>query len=148
MDLADFDSFTLANEGAVMEIMNPVTGTPLLDDSGKQMFIKAYGANSDVYRKHMNEAMNRRLGVKGKTKLTIEELEAEQLEVRIKVVTGWHITLGGKPLECTPQNVRKIFSDKKFLWLYEQFVTWHDNEANFMKTSSKTSKSGASGDSD
>ena len=54
----------------------------------------------------------------GKLNLTAEELEASALDLLVKCVDGWKITLGGDKPKCTEAKVREVF--ETLPWVREQ----------------------------
>jgi hypothetical protein len=54
----------------------------------------------------------------GKLNLSAEEIEASALDLLIKCVEGWAITLGGERPDCTEAKVREVF--EALPWVREQ----------------------------
>ena len=103
-------------------LYHPVSGEPLLNGDGSQMSITIHGPYSARYKKINHEQQNRRL-IKaqrsgGKLNLTAEEIEASSLEIIVKCVEGWNVTLD-KDLEAfSEEKVRDVFT--ALPWVREQ----------------------------
>lgn len=113
------------SETAVLNLKHPVTG----EDLGCS--IELCGKDSDVYRKQYADQ------VKALTEAQVNGSDIDYAELDIVVYTActvaWtDIELEGKALECTPENVRLVYSDQRFKWLHEQVTRFVGNRENFM----------------
>ena len=54
----------------------------------------------------------------GKLNLTAEEIEASALDLLVKCVDGWNITLSGEMPDCKESKVREVFEELP--WVREQ----------------------------
>lgn len=132
LDLSQFDTVPAANQGQVMEVLHPATNQPLLDDEDNPVTITLAGIDSDVFRKAQRAATNRRLAMKGRTKITADELETDALETLVACTLGWSgIGMNGEALECNHANIRKVYTE--FRWLREQVDEFVGDRAAFMK---------------
>jgi hypothetical protein len=132
LDLKTLDITEAANAGQVMEVLHPATNQPLEDDEGEPVLITLAGIDSEVFRKAQRAATNRRLAVKGRTKITADELEQDALEALVACTLDWSgIAIGGEVLECTKANVRKVYTE--FRWLREQVDEFVGDRAGFLK---------------
>jgi len=103
-------------------LYHPVSGEALLNDDGSHMSITIHGPYSKQYKKVSHEQQNRRL-VKaqrsgGKLNLTAEEIEASSLEILVKCVAGWNVTLTKGVEEFSEEKVRSTF--EALPWVREQ----------------------------
>lgn len=117
----------LMNIGKIKEttdvtLYNPINSEILLNGDGSEMTITVHGPYSKKYKAIAHAQQNRRLQkaqrTGGKLNLSAEEIEGAALELLIKCVDGWNITLGGEQPDCTENKVREVFTDLP--WVREQ----------------------------
>jgi len=105
-----------------VELNHPITGEVLCNDDGSTMTITVYGPHSSTYKSIMHTQQNKRLmkaqRTGGKLNLTSEELEASSMELLVKCVSGWNITMDKKPEEFSQDKVRQVFTDLP--WVRDQ----------------------------
>lgn len=103
-------------------IYHPSSGEPMLNADGSQMSITIYGPYSKKYKQISHAQQNRRLAKAqrsgGKVNITAEEIEASALDVLVKCVAGWNITLDKEPEEFSEEKVREVF--ELVPWLREE----------------------------
>jgi len=103
-------------------LYNPVTSEILCNEDGSEMTITVYGPYSQKYKSISHAQQNRRLQkaqrTGGRLSLTAEELEASALDLLVKCVESWSITLGGEQPVCSEGKVRDLF--EKLPWVREQ----------------------------
>jgi len=125
MDLKELNITPKSNEGAWCTLEHPVTGEEL------DIQIKLAGTDSDIYRETIRKQINRRLK-KGIKRLSLEETENENLELLVACTLDWkNVVYEGEPLECTPENVKFIYS--QFPWIKEQVDDFIGDRANYLK---------------
>ena len=117
----------LMNIGKIKEttdvtLYNPINSEILLNEDGSEMVITVHGPYSKKYKSIAHAQQNRRLQkaqrTGGKLNLSAEEIEAAALDLLIKCVDGWNITLGGEQPDCTEAKVREVFTELP--WVREQ----------------------------
>jgi hypothetical protein len=131
MDIANIGS---AADTAIISIYHPSTGQTLTNNDGSEMTVEVYGSESSTYRNVVREQQDRRMAriaKTGKSALTSAELEANQLEVVVKAIKGWTITLNGETPEVTRESVEKVLTS--YGWLRVQIEDGISNSANFLK---------------
>lgn len=122
-----------------MTIVHPTTRQPLRDAEGKPAYIELYSADSEIRRKHDRAVARRRLAMRGRGKITPEELEAEAVELLAALTTGWHLLdLAGDVVDVafTPENARELYAATKMTWLREQVDEYVGDRGNFSGASS------------
>ena len=129
MDLAELDLTKAANVGAWVDILHPVTGEAL------DIKILVIGKDSDKFReleeKHQRESLE---AAKRTQKLEdrIAAAKAQGEALLVACTVQWqHVELDGVELDCTPENVRKVYS--RFTWLRDQVDVAIGTRANFLK---------------
>lgn len=131
MDLTTLDTRSAANEGAVIEILHPITEQPV----GVQIVI--LGADSDAYQtalRQQQDSRMRRLQRRNALSLTLEEIEESQLDLLVACVKDWSgVVMAGKELACTPENVREVLAHPGLRWIREQIDRAIGDRANFLK---------------
>ena len=137
MDLGKLSTEKLADEGVFMPLRSPVDGTILHDEeSGNPVGITLLGEDSQDFQAYQHKIVNRRLreqSGKGKTKLTAEELEAEAVELLIRVTRSFHyIVVDGVKYESNARDYRRLYTNRGLRWIREQVDTWVVERENYM----------------
>ena len=103
-------------------LYNPINSEILVNDDKSEMTITIHGPYSKKYKSISHAQQNRRLmkaqRTGGKLNLTAEELESSALDLLVKCVDGWSITLSGEKPECKEAKVREVF--EALPWVREQ----------------------------
>lgn len=103
-------------------LYHPATSEPLMNEDGTQMSVTIHGPYSPVYKKINHDQQNRRLmkaqRTGGKLNLTAEEIEASSMDLLVKCVADWNITLDKKPEPFSQEMVREVFTN--YPWVREQ----------------------------
>lgn len=125
----------LADTGAVLQLVHPKT-----EEVIEGMTITLLGEDSKVYRKlqlgKQQVALNRMAKGKGAIDLDAEKLSEDTIDDLVKITVAWSgFEDDGKLIECTPENVRAIYSDPYFSWIKEQAQEFKANRANFFRSS-------------
>lgn len=121
-----------------MVIVHPVSRQPLRDAEGKEAYIELYSGDSDVAKKHHRAVQRRRLAMKGRGKITPEELEAEHVEFLGALTVGWYLVdLSGAPISVpfSPENARDLYAEAALSWVREQVDEFTGDRGNFSKAS-------------
>lgn len=124
-----------------VEIRNPITHQPMTDKAGSTAYIEVYSADSEPARKAERAAIDRRLAVRGRTKVTAAEIEAERIGYLAAITTGWHLVdFQGQPIdvEFSAETAKELYSSGEFAWIRDQVDEFVGDRANFMKPSSKS----------
>jgi len=119
MDLMNIGT---TKETTDVTLYNPVNSEILTNEDRSEMTITVYGPYSKKYKTISHAQQNRRLmkaqRTGGKLNLTAEEIEASALDLLVKCVSGWNITLSGEQPDCTEAKVREVF--EALPWVREQ----------------------------
>lgn len=133
MDLAQFDMNALGNEGAWVDILSP-TG------EATDLKVKVRGAHSDAVRKasedHTRRVAEAVKAAKGRD-IDFEALEKlRDADLAAASTIDWAgFERDGKPLPCTPENVRALYTHPGFLWLSTQVYAKAQEPDVFLKVS-------------
>lgn len=115
-DFTTRDVAQKAEEGAELEVLDPVTG------DGVGVFIILAGADSTIHRKATATIAKRRMSnMKGFRNMALdpEKFEAEGIEVLAACTLGWRgVVVDGAPLPCSRDNAIQLYT--RFPWLREQ----------------------------
>ena len=114
---------------AVLQIVNPVDGLPT------NIKITLASVDSDRYRQASLRIQNEQLKAleKGRNKASAERLAAGSLDLLVSVTVSWEgIAENGVPLDCTPENVRRVYSELPFI--REQVDDFFADRRNFFKS--------------
>jgi hypothetical protein len=120
-------------------LVHPVTRQPMRDKEGNPAYIDHYSADSEIARKHQRAIQRRRLAMRGRMKITPEEIEAEAVDILVALTVGWHLVdLKGEviDIEFKQENVRDLYSDSSISWLREQIDESTADRGNFSRGSS------------
>ena len=124
---------------------------PLRDAEGKEAFIAHYSADSEQARKYQRAVQRRRLAMRGRGKLTPEELEAEAVEFLSVLSTDWYLlALDGSPIDVpfSQENARDLYANPGAAWIREQLDESASDRGNFARASSTISSSAPKQNSD
>jgi hypothetical protein len=131
MDLQQYDTKKVADEGAWMEVYYP-DGTP------SDARIKLAGLDSQRYQEVQREIQDRRLKAsnrQGRVQLgSAAQFEAEALDRLVKCTLDWEgIEDNGQALGCTDQNARWLY--ESFPWIKDQADIFVGDRSNFLPSS-------------
>jgi hypothetical protein len=120
--MADLLNIGKTKETTDVVLYNPVNSEILTNEDGSEMTITIHGPYSKRYKSISHAQQNRRLQkaqrTGGKLNLSAEEIESSALDLLVKCVDAWTITLGGEQPTCTETKVREVFTDLP--WVREQ----------------------------
>lgn len=120
-----------ADDGAILEVLHPES-----EEVIPGMTITLLGQDSKVYRKiqlaKQQAALNRIAKGKKAVDLDAEKLAEDSIDDLVQLTTGWTgFTLDGAVLECTPENVRKVYGE--WAWIKEQVQEFVADRSNFFR---------------
>ena len=121
-----------------MVVVSPLTRQPLRDAKGNEAYIEHYSSDSEIACKHQRAVQRRRLAMRGRAKITPEELEAEAVDILAALTTGWHLVdLKGNVIDLpfSQENARELYSNPAVSWLREQLDESTADRANFSQGS-------------
>lgn len=124
-----------------MALLHPVTRQPLRDADGNEAYIDLWSGDSEVARKQERAITTRRLAVRGRTKITAGEIEADAVDMLVALTAGWRLLdLDGRPIDVpyTSQNARELYQEPALAWLRAQVDEFCGDRANFSPASSTT----------
>jgi hypothetical protein len=119
-------------------LVHPKTRQPLRDEDGNEAYVEHYSSDSEIARKHQRAVQRRRLAMRGRAKITPEELEAEAVDILAALTTGWYLVdLKGKKLDLpfAQDTARRLYASGSILWLREQLDESVADRANFSQGS-------------
>lgn len=128
------NSVGTVKETATIELYDPATSETLLNADGTPMTITFHGPYSKKYKAVSNAQQNRRLmkvqRTGGKMNMTAEEIEAGNLDLLVKCVESWNLSLDAEKEPFSEAKVREVFTDMP--WVKEQVDTAFGNTAAFL----------------
>jgi hypothetical protein len=122
-----------------LTLLHPITRQPMRDVEGKIAYIDHYSQDSEIARKHQRTVQRRRLAMRGRLKITPEELEGEAVDILAALTVGWYLVdLKGNPidLDFSQDNARELYSNPAVGWLREQLDESTADRGTFSKGSS------------
>ena len=122
-------------------LVHPVTRQPMRNGQGEPAYIDHYSSDSEIARKHQRAIQRRRLAMRGRMKITPEEIEAEAVDVLAALTVGWHlIDLRGNVIDLpfSQDNARELYANPAASWLREQIDESTADRANFSQGSSSS----------
>ncbi len=133
-DLTKLDSRSKSETGVEMKIIHPGTLAPITNSDGQPVTITLRGRNSTAYKTafRMVQDRARERAARG-LRPNDEETRVDEIDFLCAVTTDWKFTeLDGAPFPCTPENIRKLWSDERFTWVLEQATRFAANDGNFL----------------
>lgn len=121
-----------------MPVLHPVTRQPL-KAGDEPAYIELHSADSAIARRHQKAVQKRRLDMRGRAKLTPDEIESEAVELLAALTTGWALAaLDGSALDVpfSQENARELYSNPAVAWIREQVDEFAADRGNFSKPSS------------
>jgi len=138
--MSDFAGLELAvDKPQRLIVLHPQNRQPIRDRDGNEAFIELHSADSPIARRHQREIQRRRLNMRGRGKITPEELEAEATDLLVALTVSWRlIAPDGSPIDLpfSPENARKLYEAPSVAWLREQVDEFAADRGNFMPPSS------------
>lgn len=132
IDLNDLDIVSAADDGAECILRHPVTGEELRQDDGKPVYLLLAGADSKIYREAQMRLSNARLNRKSGSKISVEDIAAEQLSVLCDCTLGWGgVVISGVELPFDRKAVRSLY--ERFPVFREQAESFIMDRANYLR---------------
>ena len=140
--MSKFSALSLdVEKPARMIVVHPVSRQPLRSVDGKiEAFIDIFSADSEAARKHQRNVSRRRLAMRGRGRVTPEEMEADSVELLAAVTAGWSLlSLDGSPIDVSfsLEAARELYADPSVAWLRDQVDEFASERGNFSKASPK-----------
>lgn len=142
-----FDMASLAlvpmEEGKPMVLRSPTTGKPLLNSAGVEVSITLLSQHSEMFRVAMRNVQMSRVPYRAQLKkeqpdypddapMPLERLDEEDVDLLTAVTRGWTIDqMDGQPFPFTHQNVRKLWSDPRFVHYRQYAMSFITVDRNF-----------------
>jgi hypothetical protein len=135
--MPDLSAYEIADDNtSVMQVMDPVTGEPLADETGP-VTITVISEDSEKFRASRRKAVNRRLKGRGNQTYTAEQAETDAIEALVDATIGWsNISMDGQMVEFSRENVREVY--RRLPWLVKQVDAHVTDRSNFIRASSRT----------
>lgn len=132
MDLSQFDGLAQRFEqGRQVDISHPVTGEKT------DLWVRIVSYQSErckAAQKRMADKALRDAKRNPRKVATAQEIEDRTLDLVVAVVVDWNAERDGKPLECTPENVRAVVSDPNLWFIAKQIDMEADDEQSFLSS--------------
>lgn len=136
MDFLNLSTVKSASEGAKLHLRHPGTNALLNTTEGTPVTIMLRGVDAPEFQAERKAILNRRLNsgiLKGKLKMSADEMENDALDLLVKCTTDWEgIELGG-PLPFSAENAKKLYLACP--WVREQADAFTEDRANFLGNS-------------
>lgn len=133
MDLAKLDMTEHANNGAILEVLHPISGEFLTNESGEKVTLTLLGSDSTQMRNAMSSRAKKQLATKKQMSITtVDEAEKMSAELLASVVVSWtNVEENGEKLECNKENAVHVLT--KYSWLRLQVDQFVSERSNFFK---------------
>jgi len=135
----NLDSIGRAKDESTLSIKNPSNGKVVKNDDGTDMEVTVYGEYSADWKNALYDRTKARIEKSketGQTSMSFEDMEDENFEVTCRCTKSWNLTDKDGPIELTPENVRRIYTD--YPWVYQQVRAHMENSSNFLDPSAET----------
>ena len=125
-DLDQLDVVSRADDGAKCVIKDPVTG----EDTTAYLLLA--GSDSTIYKQAQHKIANARINRKSTARITIDEIEAEQIGVLVECTLGWGgMVLKGTEVPFDRKSVKMIY--EKFPAVLEQAQQFIADRSNYLR---------------
>lgn len=123
MDLNQLDVKAGADAGAVLELLHPVTGEVLKDDSGVPFSLTLIGMDSAQYRKKVKLLSASK---RGKSR----DSEKDGVDLLVSATTACNLVLDGEKVKLSA--MADIY--ERYPWIAEQAIAFMADRGNFIKS--------------
>lgn len=123
-----------------MVIRHPATGEPLTDEHGAEAFLDLLSLSSEPAQKARNRVQQRRIESRQR-RVTVEEAEAEAMQVLAACTVGWHLVgLDGRVIAvpCDRDAALELYTTPGLRFIAEQATQFADAAGNYLPGSSTT----------
>lgn len=125
-------------------LLHPNTRQPLRTRPNKAgeaeaAWVDIYSSDSKAARDHQREVQRRRLNMRGRGRISPEELEAEAVDLLAALTVDWRlVSLDGAPIDVpfSGDNARELYAAPALAWIREQVDEFASDRANFPQPSS------------
>lgn len=129
MDLSKLNMTEHADKGAEMQVVHP-NGEPL-----EGVTITLLGDDCTLQRQRIAEIRRKALANKNNFNKVYDKTEEEATNIRVSKTIAWSgVKWGEDDLPCTPENVRKIYTDGGYKWLVDQVDRFTMDRSNFLSS--------------
>lgn len=136
-EIFDLESFTQRSVARI-ELTIPGSNRPLPTADGTPAWIETYGYLTEEYEAFIRKVRADRLDKIRRGEID-EDDEIEKFEVQAQtamaLTCNWHISFGGKYLDLTEENKRKVFLDKSRRFVTDQVYQGLHTQGNFIDAS-------------
>lgn len=134
MDLAALDTRKGAEQGFELQLAHPQSGALL---AGRITLQGQDAAAWQDRQKELLQARVNRLQRNKKSVASVDELEADAVELLVAVTTGWSgLAVDGAPYPFTAENARKLYTG--YPWIREQAYEAVNDRGNFLPRSASS----------
>lgn len=142
IDLGAFDTKSAAERGIKVELENPFTNLPFLDDEKKPYFIRILGGDADKVREKSRKQLDKYIELIRKNQSPGDSLagEADNIDKLSIATIEWYLPpLDGQPMPpASVSAARKLYSDPRFPWIVEQVTKAINDRTRFFSQSSSS----------
>jgi hypothetical protein len=134
-DIAKLDTFTRAEEGVAMEVVNPRTNKAVLDEEGRPVTITLLGRNSTTARQTYTRIRDRQMERANKGIIANDaEKDRDDVEYLSACTLGWSMTsMDDQPFGFSPENAKRLWGDPRMRTVREQAMAFVQNDGNFLR---------------
>jgi hypothetical protein len=133
IDLRSLDTAAACDKGFELELVHPITKAPL------GQFISVVGKDSAAFRDHVRRSANDRLRKQAMMQRrgkdadvpTVEQIEAEAVDLLVACTTGFRDVDYGGPFEFNEANAKKLYTEQA--WVRAQVDEAIGDLENFMQ---------------
>lgn len=125
MDLSQLDAEIAKDERGAVVTINQKNGDPYISQDGSPSTVTVLGSESKRYQDAKNAITKRALSQR-RSKLDPADISRNRLDLACAAITDWSgWESGGKPAQCTPENVKSLLRAEHILEQVESAVMGH-----------------------
>lgn len=128
MDLANIHQ----SETSRVSLIHPLDGKALKDDTGTEMFIEVYGAESKAYRKAIFDRSRKTVA---KDDPDFDDTAEKAIDLLVDLTVGWHIQLNGENPEFDKGTANWLYTNQP--WIRSQVDRHIHERMNFIEEKSE-----------
>jgi hypothetical protein len=131
MNIMDLSNIKVAQEAQTLELLHPVSGEVIKDDSGKAFSIDLLSSDTNSYKAEFSKLM--KAARENKNEQTARDAEEKACSMLAKITTGCNLIMDGKKVKFSEEVMKDLYFNPEYTWIREQVEAFIRERSNFIK---------------